>query len=237
VTIFISDTAMVRNWFISNDDTLQVNNGLVFSPTNTGLIKGFYSFNTSDATVMPKLVVSYDKDGQKGTYTHSYGISKYVSHVTPSASVQIGTDSMIYVQNGFCYHGEVNFATFQLPRPISLYRATLEMTLDTSTSRISANDSLNAFLTKTDGTIDWGYYYYYGNTWGKPSISSTGKRVYKFEVLNFVALWKNGVTIPKIIVGGKNEGLSFDLFRLYGSGSNTPQALQPKLIITYYQKR
>ena len=61
----------------------------------------------------------------------------------------LATDPMIYVQNGFSYHGEVWFDNFQLPSQLSLYRATLEITLDSSTSRIFAYDSLNAFLTKT----------------------------------------------------------------------------------------
>ncbi len=59
ITINILDTTMLREWFSTNTDTVDFNDGIIFRPTNSNVIKGFYSFNTSDTSLQPTLYVSY----------------------------------------------------------------------------------------------------------------------------------------------------------------------------------
>jgi hypothetical protein len=229
LTMNIRDTAVIRSWFVSNSDT---NKGVIIGPTESGninFIRGFVSFNSVDTTAWPKLIIKYTNtnDGSTGTYTNNHGSSKYVSDLD-YGTTQFATDSMIYVQNGIAYHTNIWFNNFSLLRQSSIYRATLEMTLDASSSPSYQYDALYASRTTTDGAIDFDYVVYEG----APTIVS-GKKIYKFDIAYIVNAWKNGTTIPKLIVYGKNQSLSFDLFKFYGSIS----IYKPRIIITYFSKQ
>jgi hypothetical protein len=234
VMINLQDTALVRTWFLSNTDTVHRNDGLILRPTNSSVIKGLSTFYSVDAAALPQLVVSYTKDGQHGTYRHTYGTAKFVSATTPPSSVHINNDSlMFYAQNGVAFHGHVGFDSLRLPQQTLLYGAILELTLNISASRIIEHDSLLAYQTKADESID--YYNYYDL--GVPSTSSSGKRIYKFNIRNLVVQWIKGTAKSELTFGGYAEGLSYDLFALYGSGSGTSPLLRPRIIITYYTKQ
>ena len=71
VTINILDTAMIREWFSTNTDSTDLNDGLVIRPTNSNIIKGFYSFYASDTSLTPTLYVTYiDTNGNEQSYSH-----------------------------------------------------------------------------------------------------------------------------------------------------------------------
>jgi hypothetical protein len=72
---------------------------------------------------------------------------------------------------------------------------------------------------------------------GIPSTQSSGKRVYKFNVRNLLVQWIKNSQRKMFAIGGHSEGLSFDLFTLYGSKLSTPIELRPRLILTYYTKQ
>jgi hypothetical protein len=235
VTIEMTDTGMVRAWMISNTDSTHVNDGLILRPTSTNGIKGLYSFNTVDESLRPRLSITYHRvDSVKEyiQYVHSTGSAKYISNVVIPSSVQLAGDSMMYIQDGFSFHGHMGFDTLQLSQKILIYGAVLETTLNSSASRIDNQDSLLVYQTTSTGFID--YYNYYNI--GIPSTAGSGHRVYQFNVRNLVTQWIKGTQKKEFILGGYSEGLSFDLFTLYGSGANTPLTVRPKLIVTYYAK-
>ena len=236
ISISITDTAIIRRWLSSNVDTTHLNDGLILRPTGSNVIKGLYSFNASDANVQPRLSITYhrnDSTQDYNTYTHSYGTAKYVSNISLPPSIQLATDSLIYIQNGNSFHGYIAFDSLKLSPQILLYGAYLELTLLPSSSSISYRDSLIAFQTTSNGLID---YYNYMDV-GIPSTQSSGKRVYKFNVRNLLVQWIKNSQRKMFAIGGHSEGLSFDLFTLYGSKLSTPIELRPRLILTYYTKQ
>jgi hypothetical protein len=126
------DTTMVRKWFITNNDTMHFNDGIVLIPANSYLnvIKGFYSYYASDASYQPALYINYiDTNGITRTYTHKISISRYVSTFEPS-----DLDEDVFVQNGISYRGLISFDSILTTWPVSIHRAVLQITLDSSKS-------------------------------------------------------------------------------------------------------
>ncbi len=228
--INMQDTAIIRSWFNPNSDA---NKGVFLGPSETGnkkLIKGFYSSNTQDTSYLPRLIVKYRKNDYSNTYIHTIGISRYLSDLSTGA-FQFSLDTMLNIQNGIAYHGNLWFDNFNMSRQTSIYRATLELNLNNSISSVNSNIYLYATRTNADGSVDFNYY---ANE-GKPIGSNTNPQVYQFEITHIVTAWKNGATNPKLVLFGKEQNLSFDLFRFYGSGTNI-QELKPRIIVTYFSK-
>ena len=232
----ILDADTASTWFRSNTDTTDMNDGIVLQPKSTDLMESYYSFNTLDPAMCPVLEITYMKSGVTATYTHSYGASRYVADVSPPPSVQkngkllVSSDSAILVQDGISYYGDIPFDTLHLSPRTLLYGAVLELTLKSSSPSIS-HDSLIAFQAKSDGSPDIYNYADYGTPY-----TDRSNRVYKFNVRNLVAQWIKGTTSPELIITGAYDGLSFDLFTLWGPGSATQPALRPRIILTYYNK-
>ena len=227
----IPDTALIRTWSTSNTDTIHANEGLILCPTNSNVIKGFYPFNYSDTTYNPKLIIKYVKtDQQTGWYTHAYGTSKYLSKVDPATLL---SNNDLYIQNGISYRGVLTFDNMSIKNPASIYRAILEVTLNPSSNRFNSYtyEYLYAHSADNNGIAD-------GNLYCKSQDPSNinGQRVYKFDVSDFVKLWTK-TNIRKITLSGYYENSSFDLFTLYGTGSNILETLRPKITITYSLNR
>lgn len=228
----IPDTALVRTWFTSNTDTIHANEGLILRPTNSSVIKGFYPFNYTDATYNPQLIVKYVKsDSQTGWYTHKYGFSKYLSKVDQANP--LNNNDLVYIQNGISYRGVLSFDSILIINPRSIYRAILEVTLNPTASRFNSYtyECLYARSADNNGIAD-------GNLVAKSEAPSdiNGQRVYKFYVTNFIKLWTKK-NIRKITLSGYYENNSFDLFTLYGAGSNISETLRPKIIVEYSLNR
>jgi hypothetical protein len=230
------DTAVVREWFISNTDTTGRNNGLLLRPANANVIKGFYSCNASDTALQPTLYISYiDTNGITGIYTHKTGVSKYVAHVDPALFVN-STDGKMRVQNGISYRGMLNLESRSFDNlaslwPFSIHQAVLQITLDSASSSCSLaqfeNDQLYGLSVGTDNEVDGTYY--------PLSTQLTDKHVYQFDVLSMLSPWIHNTIARKIVLAGFFESGSFDLFTFYGAGSTIAQ--RSKIIITYSIKR
>jgi hypothetical protein len=229
------DTAVVREWFISNTDTTDRNDGLVLKPTGvSNIIKGFYSCNASDTALQPTLYVSYvDTKGVAGTYIHKTGSSKYLGYADPNL-FESATDSMMYVQNGVSYRGLLTFNTLSLPWPIIIHKSILQITLDSAASSSKfvpfTNDLLYGLSVGSNDKSDGSFF-----TLSEQLTNSSGQRVYQFNVEGMTSGWLKNTAIKKLVLSGFFESGSFDLFKFYGAGSTITQ--RPKIIITYSIKR
>jgi hypothetical protein len=224
-TINILDTTMLREWFSTNTDSTHLNDGLILRPTNSHIIRGFYSFNASDTALQPTLYVTYlDTSGNPVTYSHKIGSSKYVSTVDKA---NLLTDNkLIYVQCGISYRGLVSFDTLPIPWPVSIYHAVLEITAPAPSS--ASSDFLYALSVESSGKSD-GIAHALSQT---STDSTTGHPVYSFDVRTIAIRWLSNASIRKVAFSGYSESTSFDLFKLYGTG-----ILRPRIIITYPVQR
>jgi hypothetical protein len=236
ITIKILDTSMVREWFSTNIDTVNLNDGLVLRPTNSNIIKGFYSFNTSDTSLTPTLYVNYiDSNGTAQSYSHKVGMSKYVSTVDQASLI---TDkNLMYVQNGISYRGLISFdsiAKISAQWPVSIYRAVLQVTLSSSPSSGQSipfvHDSMFALSVGTNGLSDGISY-----SVSQRSIDSSGHPMYSFDIRTIAVRWLTNASIRKLVLSGYDESATFDLHTIYGAVPD--KKLKPRIIVTYSIQR
>jgi hypothetical protein len=215
---------MLREWFSTNSDSTHLNDGLIFRPTNSNIIKGFYSFNVSDTSYQPTLSVYYlDTTGQEVLYSHKVGFSKYVSTVNRTSIIT--NPDLIYIQNGISYRGLISFNTITMHWPVSIHQAIMQV-MDSS-DYFKTSDLLFALSVGSDGKSD-GVDYALSQT----TVDSSGRHIYKFDMSSFTKRWINNASVRNVALSGYNENSSFDLFTLYGTGIN-----KPRLIITYSIQR
>ncbi|HVN47863.1 MAG TPA: hypothetical protein VMU30_03465 [Bacteroidota bacterium] len=236
ISINVPDTATLTRWFITSADS-DNNFGLIFVPTNNSMIKGFYSFNSTD-TVYPQLAVQYKKaNGDTGTYIHAVGVAKYLTRANPAlkSKFSIPNDSLSYIQNGIAYRSTFHFDSINnhFPSTILLHSAVIEVTLDPSSSFFNVNhayltDSLFAYFALSDSTVNSS-----SITLSTTYTNAQNQHVYRFSVNSYAQTWlKTPSLIKKIYIAGYNESLSFDRFALYGNNAALVSE-RPRLIITY----
>jgi hypothetical protein len=229
------DTAVVREWFISNKDTTNRNDGLIIRPAIANVIKGFYSCNAYNAAFQPTLSITYlDTNGVGQKYTHKTGLSKYVSHVDPNLFVS-NTDGKMRVQNGISYNGILalnsdSFDSLARRWPFTIHQAIIQITLDSASSSCRftpfENGGLYGLSVGNDNIVSG-----ISSTPSEKLVNSNGQRVYQFNVKSMLPAWIKKIYARKIAFAGNFESGSFDLFTFFSSESITD--LKPKLIITY----
>jgi hypothetical protein len=230
VNIDITDTALVRTWFSTNTDTVHLNDGLILRPTaNMNIIRGFDSFNYTVDTLRPRLIVSYmNANGDTGTYVGTIGFSRFVSTVNPAALLNNG--QRFVIQNGVSYRGFLSFDKPTITSVPSLFKATLEVTLD-STNSIFNSATDEAFFVSSVGTNDSadGLALALSQT----PVDINGRRVYKTDVISFLKLWLTNKSTQRILLSGIDEARALDLFTFYGSDPSVALPLRPRIIIIY----
>jgi hypothetical protein len=232
ITISNLDTTMLRKWFSTNTDTTDLNDGIVLRPTNSNIIKGFYSFNNSDTSLVPTLYITYiDTNGNSNSYSHKIGFSEYVSTVNQASLIT--DNNLIYVQNGISYRGLVSFDSIPISWPASIHRAVLQVTLNSSQSSAQftpfADDTMYALSVGTNLQSDGGAYVL------SLRNDSSGHPVYSFEIRPIAIRMLSNTSIRKVALSGYSESTSFDLHSLYGAIRD--KKIKPRIIITYSVQR
>ncbi len=168
------------DWFSTNTDTTDLNDGLIFRPTNSNIIKGFYSFNASDTSVQPTLICYLYRYKWQflNSYSHKVGFSKYVSTVNQASLIT--DNNLIYVQNGISYRGLVSFDS--IPIPMACIDLSCGSASDFKFISILpqitpfTHDSMYAFSVGTNDKSDGGSYAL------SQRSDSSGRPVYSFEI-------------------------------------------------------
>jgi hypothetical protein len=219
------DTAIVRSWGTISD-TSATNYGLLIRPTNTGLIKGFATFLASDQTQLPELLMRFkDAAGNIDTAIVITGSSRSVAKVKDASWA---SDSVrLYVRNGVAYRGIVGFDISPIPPHAAIHKATLQLTLDPSSSEFNLYtvDSTLTMFIGDDGSIV--------NTivdLGEPQQVGD-QRVHQSSIGEIVQRWVRASTQHKVAISGYDEPDAADLFVFYGAAA--PPALKPKLTVIY----
>ena len=236
ISIKILDTTMLRQWFSTNVDTMDLNDGLMLRPTNSNIIKGFYSFNASDTSLMPTLYINYiDTNGNPNSYSHKVGSTRYVSTVNQKSL--IADPNLIYVQSGIAYRGLVSFdSTSKISNnwPVSVSRALLQVTLNPSQSSSTftpfAYDSMYALSVGTNGQSDGIF-----SALSQVTTDKAGRSIYSFDIKQIVLRWLSNTSIKEVSLSGYSESSCFDLFTLYGAIQD--KSVKPRIIITYSVQR
>ena len=239
VTIDIPDTTMLREWFSTNSDTLQLNDGIIFSPdpSVSNVIRGFYSYYASDTSYQPTLYVNYNGTYGPNTYVHKLSSSKYVSTIDRASLIT--DNNLIYIQSGISYRGLISFDKILTSWPVSIHRAVLQVTIDQNKSSPQSNffptpfldDSLYALSVSTDSISDGSF-----SALSLRSTDNFGRVMYSFESAGLVNRWLNNSSARKVALCGYSESYSFDLFTIFSEGASDMQ-LRPRIIITYSIKR
>jgi hypothetical protein len=238
VTIDIPDTTMLREWFSTNSDTMQLNDGIILSPdpSFSNVIRGFYSYYASDTSYQPTLYVNYDGAYGPNTYVHKVSSSKYVSSIDRASLIT--DNNLIYIQSGISYRGLISFDSILTTWPVSIHRALLQVTLDESKSSPQFNffptpflhDSVYALSVGTDSISDGSF-----SALSQRSTDNFGRVIYSFESAGLANRWLNNSSARKVALCGYFESSSFDLFTMYSE--NAEKKLRPRIIITYSIKR
>ena len=219
------DTNMIRSWGTLSD-TVYNNYGVLLRPTNSGVVKGFGSFNISDVTLSPMLLLRFrDSAGNIDTLIVNTGSNRFV---TTGINASWSSDpTHLWVMNGGAERGYVEFDVSKIPLHAAIHKAVLELTLDSRSSQFNyfTADSAYAYFVDTSGTT-----LTYISGIGTPVQNGTA-RVYQFPVGQFVQRWVRGASLQRIAIGGYDEYFALDLFSFYGAQS-TP-GLKPKLTVIY----
>jgi hypothetical protein len=222
----LRDTSLVREWIRAASDTTAKNEGIILRPSNSSLVKGFWSFNSMNSSNYPRLIIRYSKDGVDGTYTHSTGNSRYCA-AAPAAGVITDT-SRIFIQNGVSYRGMLTFNIDSIPRSAIINQAYLDVTLDPlhSTQTGLAVDSLYAVMLSQDGSL-------ISDSFELSRADGSGSsRVYSFNVRAFVQTWLLATTVPRrMALIGYDELGTLDIVALYGTAA--ANNLRPRLRVVY----
>jgi hypothetical protein len=226
MTINILDTTMLREWFSTNTDTMHLNDGLILRPTNSNIIRGFYSFASGDTSLTPVMTVTcVDSNGNTFDYVHTVGICQYVSTVD-KASI-ITDNNLMYIQNGISYRGLISFdslAKISSIWPVTILRSVMQVTFNASQD--ISNDSLYVQSVSPSGESDGVFYALSGLD------SVKGRKAYSFETRSLAIRWFSNSSARKAALSGYGESTTFGLFKLYGTG-----IYRPRIIITYTVQR
>ncbi len=222
----IPDTALIHQWIAASSDTNATNLGIILKPTNSSVVKGFWSFNSLETTLAPKLILECQIDGATVEYSHQSGTARYCA-TAPEGTILLDP-SRIYVQSGIAYRGLVTFDVSSIRRGVVINRALLELTLDASASDRTGlvPDSLYAYYVSETGAIVAESYRLSGGG------TLNNERFYQFDARDYVQQWLAYPALPKqVTVTAVSELGTLDRFVFYGS--EAPIHLRPRLRVTY----
>ncbi len=224
------DPSLISDWFQAAADS-QAIEGIILVPTDaSNKIVGFSSFQFSDASRLPELLVTFLISGStvqdsllfvSGEDTHVANIDNLVSD-----------PNLLYVQAGLAYRSTVKFDVSSVPTHVGIHQAMLELTLNPSTSILSSTsrinsqsvDSLFSFFLVTTDSVD-------NSTLVIGHRLNPDSAVYSFVITPDVQRWINGKPNFGVEIEAWAEVSTLDLFTFYLNSANA--SLRPRLRIVY----
>lgn len=224
------DPSLIKDWLQAVADS-QAIEGVILVPTGASdKIVGFNSFQSSDASKAPRLVVTFLSGTVQDTLTLATGEDVYVANIDNLNSDQ----NLLYVQAGVVYRSMVTFDLSLVPSHVGIHQAMLELTLNPSRSMLSSTstfnsqsvDSLLSFFLVTSDSVD-------NSTFILGHRLNPDSAVYSFAITSDVQRWINGKPNFGVRIEAWAETSRLDLFTFYLSSANP--SLRPRLRIVYSQ--
>lgn len=222
------DPSLMKDWFQAVADSQAVY-GIILVPTDaSNKIVGFNSFQSTDASKVPQLVVAFSTATVRDTLVLATGQDVHIANID-----NLNSDpNLLYVQAGVAYRSIVKLDVSSIPSHVGIHQATLELTLDPSTSILNSTsrfnsqsvDSLLAFFLVTSDSVN-NLSYILGHRLDPDSA------VYSFAITPDVQQWINGKPNYGVQIEALAETPKLDLFTFY-LGSANP-SLRPRLRIVY----
>jgi hypothetical protein len=214
--------SLIEKWVKNKDDKP---NGILLKPGLDGSDIIIGTRINSSADQVAKLTVAFHVKGDTikhfSTYAHQ---STFVSNGTfPSH------DTTISIQGGVGCRGKLQFDLSSLPKRISITKAILQLTGDTTDelSKFHSHDSLLVHLIRKS------VYPYDSTALGTlctPSIKD-GQKIYTADIRAMVQIWLVREPNYGILIRPYSESYSFDHFSIFNN--KTVSNLRPKLSIIY----
>jgi hypothetical protein len=222
------DPSLVRDWFQAAADSQAVE-GIILVPTDaSNKIVGFNSFQSSDASKVPQLIVAFSTATAQDTLVLAVGSDAFIANID-----NLNLDpNLLYVQAGVAYRSIVRFDLGSVPSHVGIHQAMLELTLDPSTSILSSTttfnsqsvDSLLAFYLVTSDSVN-------NSSYTLGHRLNPDSAIYSFAITSDVQLWINGKPNFGVQIEALAENPKLDLFAFYLSSPNA--SLRPRLRIVY----
>jgi hypothetical protein len=222
------DSSLVREWFQAAA-AAQGTEGIILVPTAaSNKIVGFNSFQSSDASKTPRLVVTFLKGTAQDTLWFASGEDVFVANID-----NLNSDpSLVYVQAGVAYRSIVKFDLSSAPSHVGVHQAMLELTLNplvsilSSTSRLNSQsvDSLVSFFLVTSDSVD-------NSTLILGHRLNPDSAVYSFAITSDVQRWISGKPNFGLQIEAWAETSKLDLFTFFLGSANS--SLRPRLKIIY----
>jgi hypothetical protein len=222
------DPSLMKDWFQAVADSHAVY-GIILVPTDaSNKIVGFNSFQSTDASKVPQLVVAFSTATVRDTLVLATGQDVYIANID-----NLNSDpNLLYVQAGVAYRSMVKFDVSSIPSHVGIHQAVLELTLDRSTSILSSTsrfnsqsvDSLLAFFLVTSDSVSSSSYVL-GHRLNPDSA------IYSFAITSDVQQWINGKPNFGVQIEALAEIPKLDLFAFYLGSANA--SLPPRLRIVY----
>jgi hypothetical protein len=225
------DPSLISDWFQAAADS-QAIDGIILVPTDaSNKIVGFSSFQFSDASRLPELLVvflSSDTSTVQDSLLFVSGADTHVANIDNLAS----DPNLLYVQAGVAYRSTVDFDVSSVPTHVGIHQAMLELTLNPSTSILSSTssltsqsvDSLFSFFLVTTDSVD-------NSSWVIGHRLNPDSAVYSFLITSDVQRWINGKANLGVEIETWAEVSTLDLFTFYLNSANP--SLRPRLRIVY----
>jgi hypothetical protein len=212
----------VERWI---KDSVDKPNGILLKPDLnwSNIVIGSRLLTLSDQ--YPLLTIAY----HVGTDTIKH-FSRYAAQTTFVSNGSFpSVDTTILVQSGIGYRGKIQFDLNSLPKRISITRAILELSSDTTDqlSNSRTHDSLLVHLIRKS------YYPFDSTALGTlcvPTIKN-GQKVYRADIKAIVQSWLVREPNHGLLIRPYSENYSFDHFSLFNNKATTH--LKPKLSIIY----
>ncbi|MBI5022468.1 MAG: DNRLRE domain-containing protein [Ignavibacteriales bacterium] len=200
-------------------------NGILLVPGLDGsdIIIGSRFLTLADKS--PKLTIAYHITGD--TIKHFIKNAVQTTFVS-NAAIPI-VDTTILVQSGIGYRGKIQFNLNSLPKHISITRAILELSSDTSDplSISRTHDSLLVHLIRKN------YYPFDSTALGTlcSPVIKNGYKIYRADIKTIVQSWLVREPNHGLLIRPYSENYSFDHFSIFNN--KAASQLKPKLSIIY----
>jgi hypothetical protein len=224
------DPSLISDWFQAAADS-QAIEGIVLAPTDaSNKIVGFSSFQSSDASRVPELLVTFLISGStvQDSLLFASGEDTHVANIDNLTS----DPNLLYVQAGVAYRSRLKFDVSSVPTHAGIHQAMLELTLSPSTSILSSTsrlnsqsvDSLFSFFLVTTDSVD-------NSSLVIGHRLNPDSAVYSFVITPDVQRWINGKPNLGVQIETWTEASMLDLFTFYLNSENA--SLRPRLRIVY----